>query len=79
MRSHRCALRSLRELRVLNDWVLAPLHILPYKHSSLHIAYVRSHRCALAGSVVEQNFILLPASWGGLIQESADDVPPESE
>ena len=34
--------------RVSNYWILAPLHILPYTHSSLHIAYVRSHRCALA-------------------------------
>ena len=23
--------------RVLNYWILAPLHILPYTHSSLHI------------------------------------------
>ena len=38
---------------VLNYWILAPLHILPYTHSSLHSAYVRSHRCALARSGTE--------------------------
>ena len=41
--------------RVLNYWILAPLHILPYTHSSLQIHRyklfrVRSHRCALARS-----------------------------
>ena len=48
-----CAPSLASLARVLNYWILAPLHILPYTHSSLQIHRyklfrVRSHRCALA-------------------------------
>ena len=50
-------LRIIRKV-VLNYWILAPLQILPNTHSSLHSAYVRSHR--------SQNVILekKPIYWG---------------
>ena len=46
--------------RVLNYWILAPLHILPYTYSSLHSAYMRSHGVDLARSVSE---LLGPSSF----------------
>ena len=42
--------------------VLASLHILPYTHSSLHSAYVRSHRCALARFARSGSELLDPSS-----------------
>ena len=56
---HACARIGVPSLAwVLDYWVLAPLHILPYTHSSLHSACVRSHVCACLGSeLLDLSFI----------------------